>query len=74
MNYSTGGAPAVRRGFSVHHTPDFCTSCGEKLIRYRSRHLELEFWWCRTCRSATVCACEGCEVLRALTRDYNVEH
>ncbi len=50
----------------AHHIPGFCLSCGGKLVRWRSRHLDEPFWWCGTCRSAAVCNCDGCQVMRAL--------
>lgn len=64
-----GEAPASR-GLSAHHTPDFCPYCAAELIRYDMRTYDEPFWWCRTCHAAHWCACEGCEVMRALRRDW----
>jgi hypothetical protein len=51
---------------SQHHEPAECWRCGSATIRReRSRHV-FDYWWCPRCATAYQCACEGCEVLRAL--------
>lgn len=42
-----------------------CLDCGGPLERQRSRQVG-GYEWCPTCRSGHWCACEDCEVFRAL--------
>jgi hypothetical protein len=43
-----------------------CHRCDGPTRKMRDRHLGEPYWWCPRCYIAYQCACEGCQVIRAL--------
>lgn len=59
---------------SRHHVPSTCWRCDgpaekhEPLAGCWSPGVNEPYWFCRRCGQAQVCACLGCETMRALAR------